>query len=521
MHLTKKQNKNNKQKKTHAKPAPFSEFELCETLLDAVKKAGFVKPTPVQREVIPAVLSGADVLARAKTGSGKTAAFVLPLLQNLINQEQNSRRLKSLEKNIKKSGNVKIIVLVPTRELAIQIREEFERFAACFREQLSDGLYKGKTPEKPHIMKPLRCLSVYGGVKINPQMIALRGGADVLVGTPGRLLDLAAQNAIRLQSVKALVVDEVDRLMKGDFEEEINQLFKRLSKKRQNLMFTATFPENIRKLVRRIMNEPEIINIDDGEFTLSIPARTATKDNDEAAILQRVITVNHNRKNDLLAHLLTQNDWKQVLIFCSAKRSCDNLAAKLAKRGIEASAMHGNLQQNARARALREFKQGKIRILIATDVAGRGVDVQQLPCIINYELPRSPNDYIHRIGRTARAGASGEAISLISHHEYAHFKVIEKRNGIQLEREQVRGFEADVEAPTPPVSDKPGKKSKKKKTKRKATTRKKELGRKQKEMQQQSRLARKPAKSAKRKQTAKTAVNAHIWGKPDTQGKTN
>ena len=491
--------------------ASFSDFALDPVLLDAINDAAYEKPTSIQREVIPAVLSGKDVLARAKTGSGKTAAFVLPLLQNLINQGQSAKKLKSLDKNIKKSGNVSIMVLAPTRELAIQIREEFERFATGFKEQKTSEIYQGKTTGKsPVNLKPLRCLSVYGGVKINPQMIALRGGADVLVATPGRLLDLVRNNAIRLQSVKALVVDEVDRLMKGDFEEEIDQIFKLLPNKRQNLMFSATFPESIRKLVRRVMNEPEIINIDDGEFTLSMPLQTDNKGSKKAAIKQRVITVNHNRKNDLLAHLLKENDWQQVLIFCSAKRTCDNLVRKLEKRGIKATAMHGNLQQNARARALKEFKEGTSRILIATDVAGRGVDIQQLPCVINYELPRSPNDYVHRIGRTGRAGEVGLAISLIAHQEYAHFKVIEKRNGIRLEREQIKGFEADKEAPPMPVSSKP---KKKKKTKRKATANRKTKTLKTNAQLNKVRVAKKDDNSDKNKNNKKDAINAHIWGK--------
>jgi superfamily II DNA/RNA helicase len=239
--------------------------------------------------------------------------------------------------------------------------------------------------------------------------------------------------------------------MKGDFEEEIDAIFKLMPSKRQNLMFTATFPPSIRKLVRKVMSEPEIINVDDLY--------------DDVDINQRVITVNHDKKNDLLAHLLKENDWKQILVFCSAKRSCDNLVKKLEKRDITAVAMHGNLQQNARARALADFKAGKTRVLIATDVAGRGIDIGQLPCVINYELPRSPNDYTHRIGRTGRAGEQGTAISLINHNEYQHFTVIEKRVGIRLEREQIIGFEADKKAPEAPTRTQPKKKSKGKKRK--------------------------------------------------------
>jgi len=255
-----------------------------------------------------------------------------------------------------------------------------------------------------------------------------------------------------------------------------------MPKKRQNLMFTATFPETILKLVRQIMNEPAVINVDDLY--------------DDVDINQRVITVNRDKKNDLLAHLLKENDWKHVLIFCSAKRTCDNLVKKLEKRGVEAVAMHGNLQQNARARALREFKEGKTRILIATDVAGRGIDIEQLPCVINYELPRSPNDYTHRIGRTGRAGEQGTAISLISHQEYQHFGVIEKRNGIRLKREQIAGFEADAKAPEVPQRTQPKKKAKSKKRQslvdKKVATRKNKLA-------TESQIAKKEALAKKEK----------------------
>ena len=484
----------------------FDSFRLSPLLLDAVKEAGYVKASDVQLKTIPAILEGKDVLARAETGSGKTAAFVLPLLQQLITG-----------KNRQKNNNVGIVVLAPTRELTIQIREEFERFSAKFRHQSSklsdseDSFYKGSKnarDSRSSNVEPVKCLSVYGGVKINPQMIALRSGADVLVSTPGRLLDLHKQNAIRLHQVKTLVVDEVDRLMKGDFQEEIDDIFKLMPKTRQNLMFTATFPESIRKLVRRTMNDPEIINVDETQ------SRDFGRKADDIMIDQRVITVNRDKKNDLLAHLLKENDWKQVLVFCSAKRSCDNLVIKLEKRGVEAFAMHGNQQQNARARALSNFKAGKTRILIATDVAGRGIDIQNLPCVINYELPRSPNDYTHRIGRTGRAGEVGIAISLISHHEYQHFGVIEKRNSIRLEREQVEGFEADKKAPPELVRSKPKKKKKKKKS-ASLIAKKKEKIKKQKGDWKSNNISGSSDKATNKstnKAKDKPAVNAHIWG---------
>jgi len=415
-------------KKTPAK-ADFKSFTLSPSIYSAIEEAGYKEPTDVQQDSIPAILNDRDVLARAETGSGKTAAFVLPLLEKILRQKAAKLAKK---KPLDKSNVVGVLILVPTRELAIQIREEFERFAV-------------------NIEPKVKCLSVFGGIKINPQMIALRGGADVLVSTPGRLLDLERNNAILLHQTKTLVIDEVDRLMKGDFAEEIDEIIAKLPAGRQNLMFTATFPPSIRKLVRKIMNEPEIINVDDLY--------------DDVKTEQRVITVNHSRKPELLAHLLKTNDWKQVLVFCSAKRSCDNLVMKLEKLGVEASAMHGNQHQYARAGALRDFKAGTVRVLVATDVAGRGIDIEQLPCVINYELPRSPNDYTHRIGRTGRAGEDGMAISLISHEEYQHFSVIEKRTGMILEREQIKGFEADATAPQIPVSIKKKKKPKHKKNK--------------------------------------------------------
>ncbi|MDQ6956906.1 MAG: DEAD/DEAH box helicase [Mariprofundaceae bacterium] len=459
--------------KKHSSAANFQSFSFSDAISSAIKQMGFKKPTDIQLKTIPAVLKGRDVLARADTGSGKTAAFALPILEKLSNQNINihtqldpCKRFKAGERVA--SNCVQVLVLVPTRELSIQVAEVFTQLAA------------GISPE-------IKCESVYGGVKINPQMKALRGGADILVTTPGRLLDLVDQNAIKFNQIKALVVDEVDRLMKGDFLEEIERIIKLLPNKRQNLMFTATFPESINKLVREVMNEPEIINMD--EFV------------DELEIEQRAIIVNHHQKNDLLAHLLQENDWQQVLIFCSAKRTCDNLLIKLGKRNIEAAAMHSNLVQAKRNAALKAFKNGEIRILIATDVASRGIDIEQLACVINYDLPRSPNDYTHRIGRTGRAGEKGHAISLIAHHEYQHFSVIEKFNGINLDREEIEGFEVDEIAPAlPRKSPKVKKPRLSKKQKLKKATR------------EQSTSSEVDEQNISPKEEEKLGVNAHIWG---------
>lgn len=414
---------------TKKTPQQFSDFDFSAVIHKAIKQAGYKQPTDVQRSAIPPILQGRDVLAGAETGSGKTAAFALPLLEKLLKRRQKAEQARL------KGNQVYALILVPTRELAIQINDEISGYAKLI---------------KPKV----RTLSVFGGVKINPQMMALRGGADVLIATPGRLLDLYSQNAVKFNQLDTLILDEVDRLVEGGFKEEIEAVFKLLPNKRQNLMFTATYPDSIRYLVRGLLKQPVIINIDH---------------RNDAQIDQRVFTVNRENKTALLAYLLNEFDWKQILVFCSAKKTCDNIVQKLEKQGITAVAMHGNKEQRARAKALREFKQGKIRVLIATDVAARGIDIEQLPCVINYELPRSPKDYIHRIGRTGRAGEFGFAISLIAHHEYAHFSVIEKQCNIHppLKREQMSGFAADEIAPPPPKRTRPKKKPKKKKLSKK------------------------------------------------------
>lgn len=453
--------------KTPTSETDFLSFNLSAAIQTAIKTIGYERPTDVQVKAIPAILTGQDVLARADTGSGKTAAFVLPLLEKLSNSDNKDsfNRFNGLDRA--ENNGVQILVLVPTRELAIQVAEVFTTFSQ-------------------NIKPALKCLSVFGGVKINPQMMALRGGADILVATPGRLLDLVDQNAVKFIQLKALVIDEADRLMKGDFEDEINRVIKELPSTRQNLMFTATFPDSIRPLVREVLSLPSVINLDD-------------KPEAEVIIEQRVIKVNHHVKNDLLAHLLDTHNWKQVLIFCSAKRTCDNLVLKLKKRGIHAVAMHGNKEQSARSAALNDFKAGKTQVLIATDVAARGIDIEQLPCVINYDLPRSPNDYMHRIGRTGRASQPGLAFSLIAHHEYHHFSVIEKHHGLRLQHEQIEGFEADETAP--PLPEKTPRKKPKAKTK---LSKKKRAA-----------MAIKPSKKQDETEleTQKPAVNAHIWGK--------
>jgi len=482
--------------KKYSPTADFQSFSFSDEISSAIKDMGFEKPTDIQIKTIPAVLEGKDVLARADTGSGKTAAFALPLLEKLAYQNINIHTQLDPHKRFNAKERVahncvQVLVLVPTRELSIQLTEVFTQLSA-------------------HISPEIKCQSVYGGVKINPQMKALRGGVDILVATPGRLLDLVDQKAIKFNQIKALVVDEVDRLMKGDFLEEIERISKLLPTKRQNLMFTATFPESIKTLVQEVMNSPKIINMD--EFA------------DKVEIKHRAIKVNHHQKNDLLAHLLNEHDWKQVLIFCSAKRTCDNLLKKLEKRNIEAVVMHSNLEQSKRSAALKGFKAGQIRILIATDVASRGIDIEQLPCVINYDLPRSPNDYIHRVGRTGRAGQLGLAISLLAHHEYQHFVVIERHHGLKLKREVLNGFEVDEIAPPLPPKKSPKKKRVKVSKKQKLKQANKEV----RELEKPNKpsvkelVTKEVIEAASEKiieeiveevvQEKTPAVNAHIWG---------
>ncbi len=473
-------------------PPSFVSMGFSPVLLSAIKKAGYQQPTAIQYDTIPNILAGGDILASAETGSGKTAAFVLPLLQKILDQRQQEGSRSA------KGAHVRALVLVPTRELVVQIRDEIKKLAQDVR-------------------PAIQCLSVYGGVKPDAQMKAVRNGVDVLVATPHRLLELS--NSLFFNKVHTLVLDEADRLVSRHFKQEVEAVFKCLPNKRQNLLFTATFPDSIRELARVILKQPVIVKHDHQT---------------EQQIDQHVVTVNHDQKSALLGHLLAENDWRQILVFCSAKKTCDQVALALQEQGVQAVALHGNKAQKERLQALQDFKSGHLRVLIATDVASRGLDIATLDCVINMELPRSPNDYIHRIGRTGRAGKTGQAISLIAHHEYAHFAVIEKRNGLRLEREQVAGFEASDVAPLPPPGKKrksTGKKAKKKLSKKKRL--KQQKLQRPKTVRDGSETARTeaidvPGAKASRvthgtpwKKTAKTnpvdsekePVNAHIWGK--------
>ena len=379
-------------------PKPtFSHLGIDSLLVKAVNELNYQQPTPIQQSAIPAILQGRDVVAGAETGSGKTAAFALPLLQRLSQQAQTSQA---------KGNQIRALILAPTRELAIQIGQAINSY----------GQY---------LQPRLKVCTVFGGVSINPQMLSLRGGADIVVATTGRLLDLMAHNALKCDALAYLVLDEADKMLGLGFSEELTQILKVLPKKRQNLLFSATFPPELQQLIEQLLHQPLEINL---------------AKQDENLIEQHVYVVEQERKNAALIHLIKSENWQQVLVFASAKNTCNRLVLKLAKAGIQAAAFHGDLSQSARNKALEDFKAKKNRVLIATDVAARGIDIQQLPYVVNFELPRSANDYIHRIGRTGRAGQQGYAVALITEEDEDHFRLIEKRMKKRLPREQILGL---------------------------------------------------------------------------------
>lgn len=376
----------------------FNDLGLCKELLTALSDVGYVEPTPIQKEAIPIILKGRDVLACAQTGTGKTASFTLPILQQLVKNP--------LDKNIKKRP-VRALILSPTRELAAQIGENVESYNKHLR---------------------LRTLTVFGGVSLNPQMMKLRGGVDVLIATPGRLLDLEQKNAVDLSQVEYLVLDEADRMLDMGFIHDIRKILAKLRKKRQNLLFSATFSKDIKKLAESFLHNPESIEIESYKPT---PDK----------ITQHVHLVDKSRKRELLAHLITDGDWQQVLVFCRTKHGTNRLTEHLNKKGIVTLAIHGNKSQGARTKALSEFKSGNIRVLIATDIVARGLDIAELPYVVNYDLPDISEDYVHRIGRTGRADAKGEAISLVGAEELDLLKDIEKLLGKEIPRMMIKGFE--------------------------------------------------------------------------------
>ena len=390
----------------------FSSLGLSEAIVRAVSERGYTVPTPIQAQAIPAVLSGGDLLAGAQTGTGKTAGFVLPILQRLSTTPpqrpaQAGRR------------PIRTLILAPTRELAAQVEESVRDYSKYVK---------------------LSSTTVFGGVNINPQIERLRRGIDILVATPGRLLDHAQQRTVDLSSVEVLVLDEADRMLDMGFIHDIRRVLKLLPPKRQNLLFSATFSNEIKALADGLLDRPALIEV-------------ARRNTTAELVEQRVIEVDRGRKRELLSHLIGSNNWFQVLVFTRTKHGANRLAEQLGKDGIPALAIHGNKSQNARTRALAEFKSGKLQALVATDIAARGLDIVELPYVVNFDLPNVSEDYVHRIGRTGRAGASGQAISLLSSDERGLMRDIERLIGRQLSRERLPGYEPDPNARNEPEPD--------------------------------------------------------------------
>ncbi|MGS2718191.1 DEAD/DEAH box helicase [Eionea flava] len=395
----------------------FSDLGLSDPILQAVTDKGYNTPSPIQAQAIPAVIKGRDVMAAAQTGTGKTAGFTLPLLERLSTGKKAS------------PNHVRALVLTPTRELAAQVAES----VATYGKYLS-----------------LKSTVVFGGVKINPQMMKLRGGVDVLIATPGRLLDLYQQNAVKFDELDVLILDEADRMLDMGFIHDIRRILKALPSKRQNLMFSATFSDDIRELAKTIVNDPIEISV--------TPKNSTAK-----TVKQWIHPVDKKQKPALLLELINHNQWEQVLVFSRTKHGANKLATFLDKNNVKAAAIHGNKSQGARTRALAEFKSGKVRVLVATDIAARGLDIEQLPQVVNVDLPNVPEDYVHRIGRTGRAGATGQAISLVSADEIQQLSDIERLIQKLLPRELVDGFEPIHDVPEsrlrPPARPKKPKKS--------------------------------------------------------------
>ncbi|MDX1462701.1 MAG: DEAD/DEAH box helicase [Marinirhabdus sp.] len=373
----------------------FKNLGLSNPLLKAISEKGYTQPTPIQEKAIPRILEGKDVLASAQTGTGKTAGFTLPMLQKLSNGKQLHNR------------PVRALVLTPTRELAAQILEDVNTYSKYV---------------------DIKSTVIFGGVNANPQIKTLKRGVDILVATPGRLLDLHSQGVFSLKNVDFLVLDEADRMLDMGFARDLNKILAVLPSKRQNLLFSATFSKEIKKLAQNFLYQPVLVEA---------AAQNATADR----VDQIVYKTDKSKKADLVIKLISEGDWQQVLIFTRTKHGANRLAQRLQKADISAAAIHGNKSQGARTKALASFKSGSVRVLVATDIAARGLDIPLLPHVINYELPNVPEDYVHRIGRTGRAGASGEAISIVSVDEFEYVEGIEKLLGEQLNQQVVPGFE--------------------------------------------------------------------------------
>ena len=449
----------------------FNSLGLSPQILKAVKQQGYDKPSPIQAQAIPAVLEGKDVMAAAQTGTGKTAGFTLPLLENL-SKGQSAR-----------ANQARVLILTPTRELAAQVHESVVTY--------------GK-----HL--PLKSTVVFGGVKINPQMMRLRKGVDILVATPGSLLDLYNQKAVRFDSLEVLVLDEADRMLDMGFIHDIRKIIALLPKKRQTLMFSATFSQDIRNLAKSLVNNP---------VEISVSPRNTTVE----SIKQSVYPVDKKKKSALLAHLIKQNDWSQVLVFTKTKHGANRLTKFLENKGISAVPIHGNKSQSARTKALDSFKKNKVQVLVATDIAARGIDINLLPHVVNFDLPHVSEDYVHRIGRTGRAGSDGEAVSLVSADEIKLLKDIEKLIKKLIPRTLIDGFEPIHDVPDSQLDTRPTKPKKPKKPRKPRGSRSgqdNQANRKDgQKPAQKNRSRRKPIGNASTKKTA-----SKTSGKPTNQG---
>ncbi|MBQ4813940.1 DEAD/DEAH box helicase [Pseudoalteromonas luteoviolacea] len=400
----------------------FSQLGLSQVLLNTLDTKGYSSPTPIQQQAIPAILNGQDVMAAAQTGTGKTAAFTLPLIEQLLNSQQPH------------ANQARVLVLAPTRELAIQIAESVETYSAGTR---------------------IRSTVVYGGVKINPQMMRLRKGVDILIATPGRLLDLYQQNAVKFTELSALVLDEADRMLDMGFIHDLKKIIRLLPKKRQNLLFSATFSGPIRELAQGLFSSPVEISV-------------ATENTAAKTVIQSAYALDKSQKSKLLCHFILEKQWQQVLVFCRTKHGANRLVALLEKNHISAAAIHGNKSQGARVKALNGFKNGDVNVLVATDIVARGLDISELPYVVNFDLPNTYEDYVHRIGRTGRAGSEGIAVSFVTLADADDLYGIERFIGALIPRAVEPGFEPQNPVPEKPLDTRPIKPKKPKKKKNKA-----------------------------------------------------
>jgi ATP-dependent RNA helicase RhlE len=397
----------------------FAALGLSPGMSRAAAEQGWSEPTPIQAAAIPPALAGRDLLATAATGSGKTGAYALAALQRIDGMARPSPR------------RPRVLVLLPTRELVAQVA-------------------KAMRPLERFLNVPAKLTVLYGGVSINPQLMALRGGVDVVVATPGRLLDVADKNALDLSGLHTLVLDEADRLLDAGFADELARVLALLPDRRLNLLFSATFPPPVQALAQRLLHDP--VRVDVGHQAASV-----------AAIAERAIVVDAARRTPLLARLIGQEGWERVLVFVATRYACDHVASKLSRAGLAAAAFQGDASQGARTQVLADFKAGKLQVLVATDLGARGIDIARLPVVVNYDLPRSTVDYVHRIGRTARAGEAGLAVSFLSAATEAQFRLIEKRQARRVPREHVPGFEpTEVAAPAPAAGGVKGRRPSKK-----------------------------------------------------------